>query len=506
MDDEPKQKAQFSPDTISALVTSGQMASADAFAIASGVPGTTLMEAAGTAVAQAVLSRFRLAPVLLLCGPGNNGGDGFVAARHVMQRGWPVRVALLGALADLRGDAAWAAGLWPGPVEAFESLTLDDAAIVIDAVFGAGLSRAVDGAARRVLTLVKDAGLPVVAVDVPSGVSGDTGQVQGMAVPAVATVTFFRPKPGHLLLPGRELCGERIVVDIGIGAAALTNAMTVAAWRNNPALWPGSPRSPSTRDHKYSRGHVLIIGGAMTGATRLAAMAAQRMGAGLVTLVVPATTALVHRLALPSAIVVEADSVAEIVAQAGRATVDAIIIGPGGGATAHMRTVVQAVLALGRPTVVDADALSAFAEDPQSLMAAVHPACVLTPHAGEFQRVFPYRGDKLSAARAAAAASGTILLYKGSDTVIAAPDGRAVINDNAPPQLAVAGSGDVLAGLIGAVLAQGAEAMAAACCGAWCHGALATRLGAGLLAEDLPPALPGLLTELYARGPAGRFR
>lgn len=497
MRDEPVNLSDFVEDTSLSLLTVAQMAAADADAIQNGVPGTALMEAAGLAVTDVLLAHFTPTSVLVLCGPGNNGGDGFVVARHLWQRGWPVRVALLGEVEALTGDAAWAAGLWPGPVERFDSLHVDSVGLVVDAVFGAGLSRPVQGVAASVLAQVQACGAPVVAVDVPSGVCGDTGQVLGMAVAARLTVSFFRPKPGHVLLPARALCGQTVFADIGIDSAALTTAMQVRAWRNQPGLWPGLPAAPKITDHKYTRGHVLIVGGPMTGAARLATMAAQRMGAGLVTLAAPADTALVHRVALPSAIVAEVGSVEDVLAVAARPSVSALLVGPGGGADARMRALVVGLLALRKPTVLDADALTAFRAHPAELVSALHERCVLTPHGGEFARLFASTGlGKLADARQAAATGAAVVVYKGSDTVIAAPDGRAVINDNAPPELAVAGTGDVLAGLLVALMGQGASPFAAACCAVWCHGAAAARLGPGLLAEDLPAALPGLLADL----------
>ncbi len=493
-----------------AVLTAAQMAACDAFAVQHGIPGTALMEAAGCAVVDALLARFALTPTLVLCGPGNNGGDGFVVARHLLQRGWPVRLALLGSRDALQGDAAWAAGLWPDVIEPFAGLVLADTGLIVDAVFGAGLNRPVDGLAATVLMQVRDSGLPVVAVDVPSGVMGDSGQRLGPVAPARLTVSFFRPKPAHLLLPGRQLCGEVELADIGIPAAALTHAVSAACWRNGPQCWPDLLRGPQPEDHKYRRGHVVVFGGTMSGATRLAAMAAQRMGAGLVTVAAPSIVAMVHRLALPSAIIVETDSLESCVATTRAAHVSALLVGPGGGADAEagafMRELVLALLATRCPLVLDADALSAFRDTPARLLNALHAACVLTPHAGEFARLFPVSGDKLADARAAAAQCGAVVLYKGYDTVIAAPDGRAILNDSAPADLAVAGAGDVLAGLIAALLAQGGDAFAAAACAAWVHGVLACRVGAGLLAEDLPAALPTLLAEMRQDGQSRQFR
>jgi hydroxyethylthiazole kinase-like uncharacterized protein yjeF len=392
--------------------------------------------------------------VLALCGPGNNGGDGLVAARLLAQWGWPVTVAAPGGPGFTAGAAA-------------------RAGLVIDALFGAGLSRdlapelaAVLGAARR-----------LVAVDVPSGLDGATGQPRGFAPPATLTVTFFRRKPGHLLLPGRTLCGELVLADIGMPAAVLDLVRPVT-FRNTPALW--TPPAPDAASHKYTRGHLTILGGAMTGAARLAAMAARRAGAGLVT-IAARDGAAIYRAGDPGVIVSDAPLPA-LLADPRRA---AWLCGPGLGEAAG--ACLARLLAAGRTVVADADALTACSGRPELLAGAA----VLTPHDGEFARVFGGPGpDRLAAARAAARRSGAVVVLKGPASVIAAPDGRAAINDDAPAWLATAGSGDVLAGIIAALLAQRMPPWEAACAGVWLHGRAGRLAGAGLIAEDLPDLLP----------------
>ncbi|MFA7439172.1 NAD(P)H-hydrate dehydratase [Castellaniella sp.] len=473
-----------------------QMAAADRAAMAAGVPGVRLMEAAGTAVAQAICARWSPRPVRVLCGPGNNGGDGFVAARLLQQAGWPVRLALWGDHAALRGDAAWAAGTWAGPVEAAGPAFLQGAELVVDALLGAGLDRAPTGSLAVLLEAVRACAAPVCAVDVPTGLHGGSGQCPGVAVQAELTVTFFRRKPGHLLLPGRALCGAVVCADIGIPAGVL-GALPVATWANHPDLWRAGFPWPSLGGHKYRRGHVLVIGSAhMPGASRLACLAAARIGAGLVTLAVPAPAWAVQAGALTSVMVepLPADGSLQAALADGRR--NALVIGPGLGRHARARRQVLDVLATGRPCVLDADALSAFEAQPGPLLAALHGHCVLTPHEGEFARLFGHAGDKLLRARAAARDCGAVVLLKGADTVIAAPDGAAVINDNAPPTLATGGTGDVLAGCVAGLLAAGMPAFQAACAAVWLHGLAADQLGWGLLAEDLPQALPKALQIL----------
>jgi NAD(P)H-hydrate epimerase len=472
------------------------MGEADRLTIAGGVAGTVLMENAGRAVADAISRRFSPRPVAVLCGPGNNGGDGFVAGRILAQRGWPVRLFLLGDRAALKGDAAWAASGWTGTVEPFSVAALDGAELVVDALFGAGLARPIEGVAADVTEALNARRLPVVAVDVPSGVDGGSGEIRGAAPHAVLTVTFFRGKPGHVLLPGRLHCGELVLAQIGIAPPVLdTIAPDTAA--NRPDWWFGAFPWAETQGHKYSRGHALIAGGAqMTGAARLAARAAARAGAGVVTVAAPETAFPVYAAALTGVIVaptVGSDDFAALLADKRR---NAALIGPGAGTGPETRDKVLKILGAGKSIVLDADALSVFAGQPSDLFSAIGTPCVLTPHEGEFARLFDTSGSKLERARRAAKTSGAVVVLKGADTVIAAPDGRAAINDNAPATLATAGSGDVLAGLVTGLLTQGMPAFEAAAAAVWLHGAAAHAFGAGLVAEDLIDTLPAVLARL----------
>jgi len=476
------------------LLTPREMGRADAASPGLGVPGPVLMANAGRAVARAAQARFQPCRTLVLCGPGNNGGDGYVAARLLAQQGWPVAVA---ALAPPRAgtDAAWAAAQWHGPIAPFAPDEASRAALVIDAVFGAGLARDVDGLPAETLRAARR----VVAIDVPSGLDGATGAVRGFAPQAALTVTFFRLKPGHLLQPGRERCGEIVLADIGLPRAALEQAGP-ATFANLPELWPLPSLAPES--HKYSRGHVTVLGGAtMTGAARLAADAARRAGAGMVTIAARGGGD-VYRAGSPGLIVNEAP-LDELLRDTRR---HVWVCGPGLGADAA-RVALPALIAARRAVVADADAFSAFAGNPD----AFRGATVLTPHAGEFARVFGAPGDRLAAARAAAARTGAVVLLKGSDTIIAAPDGRAAINASAPPWLATAGAGDVLSGIIAGLLAQGMPAWEAAAAGAWLHGRAAALAGPGMVAEDLLPALIRALaatisqsTSAMGRSPSAR--
>jgi hydroxyethylthiazole kinase-like uncharacterized protein yjeF len=476
-----------------ALLSVAQMSEADRLTMAAGTPGSLLMQRAGEAVAREVAQRWtRPRPITVLCGPGNNGGDGFVAAIALAQSGWPVRVALLGELRTLRGDAQLYAKRWSGGIEPLSAQVIEGAELVVDALFGSGLSRPLDAQAIDTLALATRRGVPLIAVDVPSGVMGDSGESLGAAA-AVCTVTFAGKKPGHLLLPGRELCGDTVVADIGILPSVL-ESLSLDTWENDPALWLAQLPRPHPSINKYTRGHALLYGGyPMTGASRMAARAAARIGAGLTTIAVPEVAFAIYAAALTSIMVQplkHADDLARLLSDH-RYT--AFSIGPGAGVNAATRARALAMLATATPVLLDADAISVFAQSPDELFHAIRGPCVMTPHDGEFERIFDTAGDKLTRARRAARRSGAVIVLKGPDTVIAAPDGRAIINSNAPPTLATAGSGDVLGGLILGLLAQGMDAFPAAAAAVWMHGAAASDFGPGLLAEDLPDLVPAVL-------------
>ncbi len=475
------------------LLTVAEMAAADAAAITAGTPGERLMEAAGKAVADAVLS-LGCNRVAVLCGPGNNGGDGFVAARYLKEAGKTVRVGLLGKIEALAGDARLNADRWSGETEALSPDVLDGSECVVDAIFGAGLSRAMDGMALETIAAIGDR--PCIAVDVPSGVHGDTGQIMGIAPTALKTVTFFRAKPGHFLLPGRLRCGELKVVDIGIPESVLDD-ISPRQWRNCPAVWGQGFPWPGHQDHKYSRGHAVVVGGAeMTGAARLAAQSAMRAGAGIVSVAVPTETAIIYKLSLPGAIVRPVRDTGTFREVIEDERVAACLIGPGNGVNVGTREKTLAVLRQKLPAVLDADALSVFEETRELLFESIQSPCLMTPHEGEFKRLFDVEGDRINRVREAAKRSHASVLLKGADTVIADQDGNVVINDNAPADLATAGAGDVLAGFAVGLLSRGLSPFDAGCMAAWLHGEAARAFGPGLIAEDLPGTLPKVLSDL----------
>jgi hydroxyethylthiazole kinase-like uncharacterized protein yjeF len=466
------------------LLTPDEMAQVDAAAPGLGVAGAVLMENAGRAVVRAVRARFEPCRTLVLCGPGNNGGDGYVAARLLDAAGWPVSVA---ALAPPRAgsDAAAARERWRGPMSSFSAAEAARADLVIDAVFGAGLNRDVDGFVADALSACRR----MVAIDVPSGVDGTTGAVRGRAHQSALTVTFHRLKPGHLLLPGRELCGETVLAEIGMPEAVREVVQSLAV-RNDPALWSLPLLGASS--HKYDRGHVTVLGGAvMTGAARLAADSARRAGGGLVTIAALGAGD-VYRNGPAGTLVSEAP-LAELLTDHRRLV---WVCGPGLGADS-CRKAWPELAAAGRLVVADADMFSAYAGKPEALRGAA----VLTPHAGEFARVFGAPGaDRLAAVREAALKTGAVVLLKGADTIIARPDGMVAINASAPPWLATAGTGDVLAGLIGGLLAQRMGAWEAALAGVWLHGRAAAEVGPGMIAEDVAPAFPLAFAAARAAG------
>jgi len=482
------------------LLTNKEMAECDRLTIAGGIAGIELMENAGYGVAELAQEAGEGA-IHVLCGPGNNGGDGFVAARLLKEWGRDVRVFLLGDLKGLKGDAAAAAAKWTGPVGAVSPLAVKGADIVVDAMFGAGLARPLDGVAAETVEAINISDAWIIAVDAPSGLDAATGQALGPVVQADETISFFRPKVGHMLYPGRGLCGDLTIIDIDIPDSVLDTVRPLT-FANDPDHWLAAFPWPDEAAHKYARGHALVVSGdeLHTGASRLAARAALRIGAGLVTLAGTRDALRIHAAQVTDIMLAEAADAAGLNDVLKDERKNALLIGPAAGVGMKTKAMTLSMLETRRPAVLDADVFTSFKNAPGALLNALHGACVLTPHEGEFARIFPgllENGEgRLGAARTAAAQSKAIILLKGPDTIIAAPDGRAVINANAPPTLSTAGSGDVLAGLITGLLAQGVEPFVAACMAAWVHGEAANLFGPGLVASDLPDLMPDVLAEL----------
>jgi ADP-dependent NAD(P)H-hydrate dehydratase / NAD(P)H-hydrate epimerase len=490
------------------LLTNAEIAEADRLTISGGTPGIGLMERAGGAVAEAVAARHpRRCRVAVVAGPGNNGGDGFVAARLLAEQGYRVTVMLVGLPAKLKGDAALAAKRWRGGVTDDPGY-LATADVVIDALFGAGLDRPVEGLVNALIETVNTLGAPVVAVDLPSGINGTSGAVMGVAMNAAHTVTFFRKKPGHLLLPGRLHCGSVSVADIGIPASVL-ESIGPKTFENTPALWRGQFPRPRSDGHKYDRGHAVVVSGPSwsTGAARLAARGALRAGAGLVTIASPREALAVNATANLAVMVRPVDGASELEALLADRRLNVLAIGPGVGVKDATCEQVLAALSGERAVVLDADAITSFAARPQRLAEALRArrgkGTILTPHEGEFARYFgeldarTKAGSKLDRARLAACITGAVVVLKGADTVVAAADGRASIAANAPAGLATAGAGDVLTGMTAGLLAQGMPGFEAASAAVWLHGEAASEFGPGLISEDLSEMLPRVYRRLF---------
>lgn len=482
-------------ERLSALLLSpAEMAAVDVAAAASGIGSFTLMQRAGASVA-AVLLRYHpgAVRVVVFCGPGNNGGDGYVAARCLAESGVHVDVFHLGDPAKLKGDAAQARTLFMAPTLPIEDYRPEAGDVAIDALFGAGLTRDVPQAVANLVSLVAEADVPVLAVDLPSGIDGRTGRVLGTAFSAERTITFMTRKPGHVLLPGRELCGDVEVADIGIPQRIIRSEARGGIAENGPVHWAHMLEPPAQETHKYKRGHLVVFSGeaTKTGAARMSAMAGLKAGAGLVTIASPNEAVSENGAHLTAIMLHAVDSEADLLGWLRDERLQTFVLGPGFGAGAKARSFVAALRQ--RHLVLDADGISSFRDDPTelfSLFAEGEPRLVLTPHEGEFHRLFPDIADdetmgKVDKAQAAARRANAAIIYKGADTVIASPDGRALINTNAPIWLATAGSGDVLAGIVGALLAQGIPAFEAAAAGVYLHGEAGMRAGKGLTAEDL---------------------
>jgi ADP-dependent NAD(P)H-hydrate dehydratase / NAD(P)H-hydrate epimerase len=433
---------------------------ADKLAISAGIPLESLIDNAGLAVAEEIIRRYGARKTVVLAGPGNNGKDGRVAAKYLKQWGWPV---------EITADIA-------------------NAELIIDALYGAGLNR---DFSRDIANKINSAGIPVVSIDVPSGLDGNTGHPRSACIKADLTITFFRKKPAHVLMPGRDLCGEIIVADIGIPASVLADIDPKLKENTKPNL-----PTQNANTHKYQRGHAIIISGSElhTGAARLAATAALKVGAGLVTIAGQEAALRIHATQTTAVMLAKVDTPLALEHFLIDKRKNAICIGPAAGISGETRANVRAILASGTATVIDADALTSFMQNPAELFDLIQEnprrAVIMTPHEGEFSRLFSdltaSAESKPERALNAANRSGAIIVLKGPDTVIAHPDGRATINTNAPPSLATAGSGDVLAGLVIGLLAQGMEPYQAACAAVWLHGDAAKRHGPqGLTAESL---------------------
>jgi hydroxyethylthiazole kinase-like uncharacterized protein yjeF len=490
------------------LLTNDEMIRAEKLAMDGGTSSLVMMENAGNGVAEDVVKRFaRGSKVVILCGPGRNGGDGFVAARRLRERGYHIRLALMGEQGKLPSECQEMARRWDETIEPMTPQCVDGAQVIVDAIFGAGLRDEVRELPAQMIGEVTKRNLPVVAVDMPTGIDATSGQILGTAFKAVSTVSFFRRKTGQVLLPGRLHCGAVTAVDIGIPATVMKD-VGPRAFSNQPDLWLKYFPRMKIDGHKYDRGHAVVVSGEMerTGAARMAARAAIRIGAGVVSLATTKAAFYINAAQLTSIMVDAFEGAGGLADLLSDERIRAVLIGPGAGISDETQQNVAAVLSSGASVVIDADGLSAFEGNAPALFDQIKfraAPVIITPHDGEFARLFPdvlQNPSKLERARLAAEMSGAVVVLKGPDTVIAAPNGVAGLVENAPPWLATAGSGDVLAGMITGLLAQGMEALDAAMAGVWMHGDVARIIGPGMISEDMSDVVPQVLLDLDKRG------
>ncbi|MFC3051140.1 NAD(P)H-hydrate dehydratase [Kordiimonas pumila] len=487
------------------LLTPAEASAADAWAINSGVSGLDLMESAGRATAEMLVEYIGTpletgGEIIVLCGPGNNGGDGFVTARYLDDWGYPVRVIAVSSLDEMTSDAAEMAEIWRGQTDKIDAARLKNVSVVVDCLFGTGLSRPIEEPIADLINKVNALDAFKLAVDLPSGLDGVTGLPTGACFQADATVTFSYRKPAHLIAPGRFYCGgaDHVhVADIGLPEESLSE-LDPQYFSNEPSLWGWCFPFQGPETHKYDRGHLLVLGGKepTLGASRLASMAALRAGAGLVTLAAPSETYGVQAAALTDVMVRRFDSVFGFIGIMADHRIGTVILGPGSGISEKTVDMVQQAGRKERNMVLDADVLSSMIGRIEIISDIKNCAVVLTPHEGEFIRLFPdldYKKDRLAAVRAAAKRACATVVLKGVSTVVADETGRVSIATNAPSWLAVGGTGDVLSGIIGSLLVQGMPAFEAASAAVWMHGEAGMKAGRGMIASDLVNAIPSIL-------------
>ena len=491
-------------DNTTEILSISEMYKVEKQVCAQGITSLSLMEAAGEAIADAVLNICEDGRILILCGLGNNGGDGFVAARLLENNGRKVRVLCLGSIDELNGDARASASNWTGEMCKFTSSLFEDTQVVVDALYGIGLNRPITGLGEDIIEKLNETNIPCVSVDIPSGVDANTGKILGCAVKANICVTFFRRKPGHLLFPGKDKCGDVRVADIGIDKSIFTS-LPPKIHENTPQLWLENFPIPEVQGHKYNRGHAVVVGGEeLTGAAKLASFAALRSGAGLVTIASPKESSMVYRSGSPSVMVKDINNLEEFTSIISQKSVTGVLIGPGNGVNKETYDRVLRAITC-NPCVLDADALTVFEQCPNVLFRALKnmSECnnVITPHEGEFKKLFIKEAEsknsksKIELAISASSINAVIVL-KGADTIITSPTGLIYINTNSSPYLATAGSGDVLSGIILGLLVQGMIPFEAASAGVWLHGESGRMFGPGLVAEDIAKIIPSIFKKL----------
>jgi hydroxyethylthiazole kinase-like uncharacterized protein yjeF len=479
------------------ILSSTQMSKADSETIKSGIQGLFLMENAGKSVSDFIKSKYNKQKTLVLCGPGNNGGDGFVVARHLKESGWDVKISSLIDKNSYKNDALVMAKRWNDFIIPFEEISVGDYSLIIDAIFGIGLSKEISGTIASVINEVNNKNIDTISIDIPSGIDSNNGAILGTAFKSKYTITFARKKIGHTIYPGKDNCGEVIISDIGIK----DNFIKSNIFENTPELWINDFPFPKPQQHKYDRGHSIIVGGNVesAGAATLSAISALKTGSGLVTVACPPSALLVYASKLTAVMNKPIDSVNSFSSFIDDKRVTSVLIGPGNGVTKTTKEYVLEALKLKKNCVFDADALNVFQDKPEELFKSIYSDVILTPHEGEFHRLFALEGNKIDRAIQAAKISNCIIVLKGSDTIIAAPNGKVAVNTNAPASLATAGSGDCLAGIITALLANKVDAFKAACIGVWLHSESANLAGPGMTAEDILENIHIALQGLYSQ-------
>lgn len=463
------------------LLTTEGLKETEQSVIATGISEQVLMERAGEGVVEVILEKFSPCLTVIFCGPGKNGGDGKVVARLLKKKGWPVEVVSLEHLPSF---------------EKIETL-LSHAGLIVDGLFGSGLARPLEENTLTLVSLINASLKPVVSIDIPTGIETNSGASCIESIRATYTVTFFRARLGHYLLPGREYRGELFVKDLGLPDALLP---PTSSHLNSPSLWNDSLKDPQLLDHKYDRGPCLIIAtGCMPGAIRLASLAARRGGSGLVRVICKREEYPLFATTAWGEIITPVASAEEFFKWIEDKHFKALLWGAGTHPHDSIREQAITILLTKKPCVLDGGALSSFAGKASELTNHLHENVILTPHEGEFLRLFPHLAflkNKTEKALKAAAEAGAIIVLKGNDTVIASPKGELIINANAPTTLSTAGTGDVLAGLMVSLLAQGLPPFQAAAAAVWMHGEAASHKGLGLIAEDLLGEIPSVVQLL----------
>jgi len=459
----------------------------------------SFMQKAGDQVFKFINNRFKNnRPIIVLCGPGNNGGDGFVVARNLMDHGYPVKVYILTGANNYKGDALTALKEYKGELKKINLFKLQKSALIVDAIFGIGLKRNIKGILSKVFRKVNQSKNPVVSVDIPSGVCSNTGKILGSAINADFTITFHRKKIGHVVGFGKHFCGRIKVVDIGFSQKKIKSKYS----ENSPVLWKKYFPWKKTFGHKYSRGRVIVYGGQkeFTGATILSALAALRTGTGSVKILCSKNTLQIYSLKFPSVLKKEINNIHQLEVFLKKEKITSFLIGPGAGSGKKIKEITKLVLKKVKYVVLDADALTCFQDDLKSLYSLLDKNKIITPHLGEFHKIFPNIKKNLNNIDKALSAVKLIksnIILKGPNTVIVAHDKKIVINDHASSELAVIGSGDVLSGLAVSLVGQKKmNPFLAGCAATWLHGDIARHYGKGLIAEDLVKGIPGALKRL----------